>query len=84
MDTNRDGNVSEVEYRTFMEQAFTKLDKTGDGKLARPETATVLTDAEFAMLDKNKRGYVTRDEFMSHVMDDFRKQDRDGNSMLTR
>ncbi|MEJ2896162.1 EF-hand domain-containing protein [Bordetella avium] len=83
MDTNGDGKVSEAKYRNFMEKAFDKLNTSGDGKLTPAQSANVLTEREFALLDKNKKGYVTREEFMTQVMNDFRKQDRNGDGFLS-
>lgn len=82
IDTNKDGRVSLVEYTVFMENAFKKMDKDGNGSLSPAETVDVLTVEQFTMLDKNKDGSVSRKEFMDHVLEDFRRQDKDGDGHL--
>jgi Ca2+-binding EF-hand superfamily protein len=82
IDTDKDGRISLIEYTVFMENAFKKLDKDGNGSLSPAETVDVLTVEQFAVMDKNKDGSVSQTEFMDHVLEDFRRQDKNGDGFL--
>jgi len=80
LDTDKNGKVSEAEYRQFMEGAFDKLDTDKNGSLSNAEAGTVLTREQFSIVDRNQNGQLNRQEFMDQVMSDFHRQDqnRDG------
>ncbi len=82
MDTNRDGKLSEAEYRRFMDDAFDKLDTNRDGQLSRDEAANVLGDEQFAAVDANGNKTLSRQEFIDQVTRDFHRQDRDKDGHL--
>lgn len=82
IDTDKDGRISLIEYTVFMENAFKKMDKDGNGSLSPAETVDVLTVEQFTLLDKNKDGSVSQTEFMDHVLEDFRRQDKNGDGFL--
>lgn len=82
MDTNRDGRISESEYRAFMEEAFDDFDTDGNGYLTPQETEHILTPEQFASVDADENGKITRQEFMDAVMADFHRQDLDGDGYL--
>lgn len=84
IDTNKDGRISLEEYEIFMRDAYKKLDKDGNGRLTRPETADKLTADQFTYLDKNKDGQIELDEFLDQVIAEFKRNDRDGDGYLTR
>ena len=44
----------------------------------------MFTDSEFDLVDTNKDGVITREEFMTAVMNDFDRQDRNGDGYLIR
>lgn len=82
LDKDKNGSVSETEYREFMEASFTQLDTDNKGSLSLAETEKVLTVEEFALVDKDKNGEVTREEFMLQVMSDFQRFDRNKDGQL--
>lgn len=84
LDTNQDGKISEAEYRVFMEHAFDKLNTQGNGALSREEAAPVFTASEFDLVDTDKNGRISREEFIIAVMNDFHRQDRNGDGFLIR
>ncbi|MGO3742400.1 EF-hand domain-containing protein [Kerstersia sp.] len=84
LDTDRDGKISEAEYRVFMEHAFDKLNTQRTGALTREEAAPVFTATEFDLVDTDKNGTISHEEFMTAVMNDFHRQDRNGDGFLTR
>jgi len=82
LDTDKSGSVSRAEYQTFMEGAFTKIDKDGNGVLTQTEAITVLTPEQISSVDTNKDGQISREEFMTQVMSDFSRHDRNGDGQL--
>ncbi|MCK9511776.1 MAG: EF-hand domain-containing protein [Pigmentiphaga sp.] len=82
LDVDKNGRISEVEYRQFMDGAFTKLDADGNGRLSPSETASVLTAEQFAIVDSDKNGELSRTEFLDQVMRDFRRADDDSDGHL--
>jgi len=82
LDVDKNGQISEVEYRQFMDGAFTKLDANGNGRLTPAETSAVLTAEQFAIVDADKSGDITRQEFLDQVMRDFRRADSDNDGHL--
>ena len=60
------------------------MDANGDQRLTRNETANVLTTEQFDVVDVNKDGVLTEEEFMVQVSRDFDRYDYDKDGVLTR
>jgi len=71
LDTDRNGNVSQTEYRAFMDAAFGKLDADSDGYLAKNDFPKEVTESQFVAMDTNRDGRVAKAEFMTQVMKDY-------------
>lgn len=84
LDANKDGKISLAEYESFMQSAFTRLDKDGNGVITIDEAAGVLTPEQFQKIDANSNQKIDLEEFMLVVMADFKQQDRDGDQHLSR
>lgn len=69
MDKNNDGKLDDSEVKMFREQRskeridglISALDKNGDGKISKDEARGLWAD-NFAQLDKNKDGFLDRQE----------------------
>jgi Ca2+-binding EF-hand superfamily protein len=85
IDANRDGRISDDEYRRFVYAAFADADRNGDAGLSRTEfraldTANDTELSTFASIDDNGDGSVSIGEFMKlqRLLFDFADLDRDG------
>jgi|TARA_A100001391_G_scaffold205463_1_gene207288 Ca2+-binding EF-hand superfamily protein len=84
LDRDGSGGVSKAEYEQFMRDSYRKMDANGDQRLTRNETANVLTTEQFDVVDVNKDGVLTEEEFMVQVSRDFDRYDYDKDGVLTR
>tara|TARA_R110000851_G_scaffold333550_1_gene516030 strand:- start:59578 stop:59952 length:375 start_codon:yes stop_codon:yes gene_type:complete len=84
LDRDGSGGVSKAEYEQFMRDSYRKMDANGDKRLTRNETANVLTTEQFDIVDVNKDGALTEEEFMAQVSRDFDRYDYDKDGVLTR
>lgn len=82
LDINKDGEVTEFEYRQFMEAAFNNLDTDRNRRLSRAEASKVLTAEQFASVDTDRNGEIGPDEFMNQAMRDFRRADHNADGSL--
>jgi Ca2+-binding EF-hand superfamily protein len=82
LDTNDNGSVNKAEYQAFMTDAFQKLDTNRDGSLRAADVGQLLTADQFAAMDRDGSGSVSRTEFMNQVMADFAKADGSGDGQL--
>lgn len=82
LDTDDNGTVSQTEYRTFMRDAFNRLDRDKDGYLAQSDVSSVLTANQFSGMDSNGDGRVGRQEFTTQVTKDFQGADKNGDGRL--
>jgi len=89
MDTNHDGKVTRAEWKGN-DVGFAMLDANGDGVLSGAELAPAGGDpavqdpaAEFARLDRNHDGYLTRDEWTDTAAN-FKRRDHNGDGRITR
>jgi Ca2+-binding EF-hand superfamily protein len=97
MDKDRNGSVSRDEFMQFMSQAFDRFDLNKSGALESGETniwsafgirtrAAASSDAQqlLCMMDSDKNGAVTKDEFLRFMSQAFNRLDVDKNERLER
>jgi Ca2+-binding EF-hand superfamily protein len=82
LDTDGNGAVDAAEYDAFMGQAFTALDKNGDGYVTEAEGAGVITAEHFAAANANGDDGISQQEFQATTAADFERADVDGNGTL--
>ena len=76
-DTEKDGNITRIEFRTYWENNFRQLDRNKDGKLVRKEWG----HRAFKGVDLDKNGNVESQEWMRFrdwCFDTFLDSDKDG------
>jgi len=82
LDVDKDGKVTQAEYRQFMEGAFSKLDTDGNGQLSSAEAGEVLSAEQFASVDADGNGQLSRQEFLDQAMRDFQRADNNADGSL--
>jgi hypothetical protein len=80
MDRDQDGDVSRAEFDTFMNKQFDRLDVNHDGRLDENELAKLqwrnyLSTQLLPLMDTDRSGYVSRQEFMSFMDQEFDRLD---------
>ena len=80
VDTDDNGAVQRGELDVFIDQAFVQLDANKDGVLVVTEVEKILTAEQFAAVDANGDGKVTKAELLKQARADFAAADhnRDG------
>jgi EF hand len=76
-DANGDGAISLQEMQTARAQAFTRMDRNGDGQLAGSEVRQ-----QAARADRNSDGVITRAEFVDGPYPVFERYDANRNNVL--
>lgn len=82
LDTDGDAVVSSDEFFEFATFAFRKMDTDRSATLSQGEVVVHLDAESFIVLDKNKDGSVSVDEFSQQMGADFNSADEDGNGVL--
>lgn len=94
LDTNKDGVVDEAEFKAARAEMFKRMDKDGDGKIAKADfpaameqthadRRTEMENRMFERLDTNKDGVLTADEFTAGAGKGFERLDRNKDGKLT-
>jgi len=82
LDLDEDGAVSVTEYRIYTSNAFIVLDTDNDDLLAAGDFHDLITEAQFAAMDKDADQKVSRAEYDAEVLADFAAADQNGNGVL--
>lgn len=88
-DGNADGTLTRAEIKDFREQAFTRLDRNGDGNAEPKDAPRPFRDRYNEQLtplldrfDQNDDGRLSKDEFVNGATPGFDAADADGNDQL--
>lgn len=79
-DTNKDGNISKDEFKTFIYKSNAKMLPDDAAK----KKAEPMINAQFGMLDTNKDGKVGKAEFMEDSTKRFKALDENGDGKVSK
>jgi hypothetical protein len=82
VDTDHNGAVKRGELDVFIGQAFVQLDANKDGVLVVTEVEKILTPEQFAAVDHNGDGKVSKTELLNQAHADFAAADHDHDGTL--
>jgi hypothetical protein len=82
VDTDHSGAVQRGELDVFVDQAFVHLDANKDGVLVLTEVTEILTAEQFAAIDDNGDGKISKAELLKQAHADFAAADHDHDGQL--
>ena len=82
LDTSGDGAVDAAELDAWIAQAFTTLDKNGDGYVTVTEGTVVMTPEQWTAANTNGDDGLSLQELQAQATADFTAADRNGNGKL--
>lgn len=82
VDADKDGGVTESEFRAFFQRGFEALDRDADGFVSWAEAEAAMIREHFDTIDANRDGGLTAAELDAQAQADYAASNRDGDGAL--
>ena len=84
LDADKNGVVDSAEVEKTAKGDFKKLDKNNDGVINGKDGKIFLRKADIAIIDRDKDGNITVDEYVIYFTDNFKKVDLNKDGKVTK